>query len=268
MSSNVHVVVGDAHVKPGQDLSRFLWLGKLVLDLAKENPDRTVNVIDMGDWADMPSLSSYDVGKKSFEGRRYSEDVKSAMQAREVYAEPFKTYNLSCIAQHKKQLRNVKQYQLGGNHCEGRIKKVIDGHAILDGTISVSDVVHPDWTYSPFLKPLVLDGLTYSHYFVSGVMGRPISGESPGLSLIKKTLTSSVSGHSHLLDLSHRTDPHGKCIWGIQAGCFLAKDQWEDYAGPANKLWKRGVLLLFDVADGDFKSFKWIGIEDLEKAYS
>ena len=99
-------------------------------------------------------------------------------------------------------------------------------------------------------------------------MGRPIGGESPGLSLVKKTFTTTVCGHSHVLDMAHRTDPHGKSIWGIHAGCFLDKDQWEDYAGPANRLWKRGVLVLYGVKDGDFKSFQWIGVESLESNYS
>ena len=71
-----HLVIGDSHAKPGISNRRFEWLGKLILD---EKPDV---IIDIGDFEDMPSLSSYDVGKKSYEGRRYIKDLESAWEAR------------------------------------------------------------------------------------------------------------------------------------------------------------------------------------------
>jgi hypothetical protein len=265
---NIHLVIGDAHARPGISNDRFLWLGEYLLNLRLSHPEANLKVIDLGDWEDMESLSSYDVGKKSYEGRRYQADIAAGIEARHFFNIPLDRFNEKQRANHKRTY-SVEKYALGGNHSEGRIRKVIESTPMLDGTIGVSDFQLADfgWTYVPFLEPLLLDGITYQHYHISGVMGRPISGESPGLSLIKKTLTSSVCGHSHLLDMAHRTDPHGKSIWGIHAGCFLAKDQYESYAGPANKMWKRGVLVLFDVKDGDFKSFQWKGIEELENEY-
>jgi hypothetical protein len=217
----------------------------------------------------MPSLSSYDIGKKSYEGRRYAADIAAGVDARARFNRGIDSYNAHQRA-NKKRTVSVEKYALGGNHSEGRIKRVINDSPILEGTIGVHDFQHAEygWNYVPFLEPLQLDGITYQHYFVSGVMGRAIGGESPGLSLIKKTLTSTVCGHSHVFDMAHRTDPHGKSIWGIHAGCFLDKDQFEGYAGPANLLWKRGVLVLYGVKDGDFKSFQWIGVEDLERMYN
>jgi len=268
VSNNIHVVVGDAHAKPGVSNERFDWLGKYLLDLRLSNPEASIKVIDLGDWEDMPSLSSYDIGKKSYEGRRYQADIAAGIDARQRTNQAIDDYNARA-RDNKKRTVAVEKFALGGNHSEGRIKKVIDNSPMLDGTIGVGDlrVTEFGWNYTPFLRPLILDGITYQHYFVSGVMGRPISGESPGLALIRKTLTSTISGHSHILDMAHRTDPHGKAIWGIHAGCFLAEDQWEDYAGPANKLWKRGILVLNGVQNGDFKSFSWIGINDLKSAY-
>ena len=71
------LVIGDAHAKPGVSNRRFDWLGKFIADT---KPDV---VVDIGDWADMESLSSYDKGKRSFEGRRYKRDVEAAIDARE-----------------------------------------------------------------------------------------------------------------------------------------------------------------------------------------
>lgn len=268
MSKSIHVIIGDAHAKPGVSNRRFEWLGKFLRDLALSNPEADIKAIDMGDWEDMESLSSYDIGKKSYEGRRYQRDIAHAIDARQKTNLAIDEYNGRAKENHKRRI-SISKYALGGNHSEGRIAKVIDGTPMLDGTIGVGDyrLVDFGWKYIPFLKPLELDGITYQHYFVSGVMGRPIGGESPGLSLIKKTLTSCVSGHSHLLDIAHRTTPSGRAIWGIHAGCFLDKDQYENYAGPANKLWRRGILVLHDVKDGDFQSYTWVGIEDLEKTY-
>jgi len=268
MTKAIHLVIGDSHCKPGVSNRRFVWLGRFIRDLALTNPEADVKVIDLGDFEDMESLSSYDIGKKCYEGRRYQRDIAHALDARQKVNLAVDEYNSRAKDNHKRRI-SVQKFALGGNHSEGRIRKVVDGTPMLDGTIGPGDfcVGRFGWEYVPFLKPLELDGVTYQHYFVSGVMGRPIGGESPGLSLIKKTLTTCVSGHSHLLDIAHRTTPSGRAVWGIHAGCFLDKDQHEDYAGPANKLWRHGVLVLDDVKDGDFKNYYWMSIEELENRY-
>jgi len=66
-----HLVLPDMQVKEGVDLSYLDWVGKYIVD---KKPDVIINI---GDFADMPSLSMYDVGKKSFEGRRYKKDISN-----------------------------------------------------------------------------------------------------------------------------------------------------------------------------------------------
>src|ERR1043165_5259660 len=75
------LVVGDAHAKPGVSNRRFDWLGKYIVET------RPKVVVDMGDWSDMESLSSYDKGKKSFEGRRYKKDIAAGAEARQRVAD-------------------------------------------------------------------------------------------------------------------------------------------------------------------------------------
>ena len=70
-----HLVIGDPHCTPKASNDRFLWAGKFARDL---KPD---TIICMGDFASMDSLSSYDKGKKSFEGRRYKKDIDHAHDA-------------------------------------------------------------------------------------------------------------------------------------------------------------------------------------------
>lgn len=257
------LIIGDAHVKPGVSNERFTWAGRFAGD---KKPDV---IVDMGDWADMPSLSSYDIGKKSFEGRSYNKDVEAAKDARRLFNLGLQEVNEGLKRGHRAQY-NPKKVALGGNHCEGRIARVLDSDPKLIGTIGLDDLGYKEygWRYIPYREYVEVGGFTFCHYFSSGVMGRPIGGEMPALSLLRKQFTSCVAGHLHLWDLAHRTRPDGTRIWGLVAGCFLAEDQIEDYAHQANKLWWRGLTLLKDVENGDFGSIETISVRQLQKAYS
>ena len=78
----VHAVIPDTQVKPGLDFSHLTWCGEY---LAEKRPDVIVMI---GDWADMPSLSEYDKGKKSFEGRTYKADIEASHEAMECLMTP------------------------------------------------------------------------------------------------------------------------------------------------------------------------------------
>jgi hypothetical protein len=47
----------------------------------------------------------------------------------------------------------------------------------LEGLISTKDLFFEQFGFEvyPFLKPVVVDGVVYAHYFCSGVMGRPVT---------------------------------------------------------------------------------------------
>jgi hypothetical protein len=222
----------------------------------------------MGDWEDMESLSSYDKGKGNYAGRSYKRDLAAAWEAREMFNAPTDTFNKKAAEGHRQRYKPTK-YALGGNHFEGRIARAVNDEPMLKGTIGVKDGRHSDfgWDYVPFLEPVGIEGFAFQHYFTTGIMGRPIGGESPGLTLIKKQFVSSVQGHNHLFDIAHRTKPDGSRLWGISAGCFLDKDQHESYAGPSNHMWWRGLILLKGCKDGDFEEMQTISIEELERQY-
>ena len=82
-----HLVLPDMQVKDGVDLSYLDWVGQYIAD---KQPDVLVNI---GDFADMPSLSSYDVGKKSFEGRRYKTDIQVTRAAMDRLLAPMRELN-------------------------------------------------------------------------------------------------------------------------------------------------------------------------------
>ena len=82
-----HFIVPDVQAKPGQDFSFLRKIGEYIVE---KQPEK---IICLGDFADMPSLSSYDVGKKAFEGRRYTKDIDAATEAMATLLEPLWDYN-------------------------------------------------------------------------------------------------------------------------------------------------------------------------------
>lgn len=236
-----HFVIPDTQCRPGDDVEFLRCIGRY---LVAKQPDK---VIHLGDHADMPSLSSYDVGKKSFEGRRYINDIAAANKAMEALFEPIEEYNTRQRKNGKKQYKPQLVFCLG-NH-ENRINRAVESDAKLEGVLSIDDLAysHFGWEVHPFLEVVVLDGVAYSHYFTSGVLGRPAT--SAGSQLSKKHM-SCIAGHQQGLQIAtaHRAD--GAQITSIIAGSCYEHD--EDYLGPqGNKHW-RGCLMLHDVHDGAF----------------
>lgn len=144
---------------------------------------------------------------------------------------------------------------IAGNHDYARIERLQNDHSELEGVVSKDDLKYEEfgWDVYDFMEPAFIDGVCYSHYFASGVMGRAIGGENPATALLNKKHTSCTQGHMHTRDFSERTLPCGRKIMGLVAGCYLDVDQEEDYAGEANKLWWRGVIMCHDVQDGQYE---------------
>src|SRR5258705_11773738 len=82
-----HLVIPDTQVKVGVPLDHLGWAGQYIVD---KKPDV---IIHIGDFADMESLSQYDVGKKSFEGKRYKKDIEVVHKAMSLLLEPLYKYN-------------------------------------------------------------------------------------------------------------------------------------------------------------------------------
>lgn len=270
MKSKIHIVVGDAHARPGVPNDRFRWLGNLVVDTCVNHPDSEVVVIDMGDWEDMPSLSSYELGKKSYEGRRYRADIQAAIEARAEFRSPITRYNEKQKAGKRKQI-SPRLVSLGGNHFERRIERVVESSALLEGVISVEDGGHATygWEYVPFLTPKEIDGISYVHYWQARGSSQPIGmGKYPAQVLIREKHCSTIVGHSHVWDLAISTDGTGKRLFAMVAGCYFDPEQHENYARQSNKDWTKCITILYDVVDGYPKGgFNLLPIETIKELY-
>lgn len=236
-----HLVIPDVQAKPGHDFSFLTRVGKYIVD---KQPEK---VICLGDFADMPSLSSYDQGKKSFEGKRYVKDIESAKEAMSYLMQPL-VDNLARLRRNKEKLYWPELHLLYGNH-EHRIDRAVDSDPKLDGVLSVSDLGYEThgWTVYPFLDVLVLDGVAYSHYFTSGVMGRPATTASAQLA---KKHQSCIAGHQQGFQMATAYRADGRRLTSIIAGSCYEHD--EDYMGPQGNNHWRGCLMLHSVDEGEF----------------
>ena len=268
--SNTHIICGDAHSRPGVSNRRFSWLGQFILDYHLAHLDEELIIIEMGDFEDMSSLSSYDIGKKCYEGRRYKADLACAWDARKRVNAPTDRYNETRKRDHKS-LFKPRKIALGGNHFEQRIQRVTESSPMLDGVISVADAKHElyGWKYIPFLKPIVIDGISYVHYWQGNGSAKPMGmGKYPAATVLREKHCSSVTGHNHVKDKAELLDGQGNRLIAISAGCFLDPDQYEDYAGQSNTTWWKGIIILKGVEDGYPKGgYEEVPIEVLQRRY-
>jgi len=233
------LVIPDTQVKPGVPIAHLLWAGRHAAD---RKPDA---VVVIGDHSDMPTLSSYDKGKKSFEGRSYQKDIWAAREAMDALLEPMFQFNERARRFKEKQYR-PEMHMLLGNH-ENRIDRAVNDDRKLEGLISTDDLPYQDWIVHPFLDVLVLDGIAFSHYFTSGVMGRPITSAA---ALLTKKHMSCFAFHQQGRQIAYGMTADGREMTAIICGsCY---EHNEDYLGAQGNNHFRGCYMLYDVRDGRF----------------
>lgn len=253
MSNKRIIVIPDTQVKDGDPINHLLYAGKYVAD---KKPDYIVMI---GDWWDMPSLSSYDKGRKSFEGRRYTKDIESGNLAMDLFLQPIKK-EMKRLKNNKKKQWNPRLVFTLGNH-ENRINRAIDSDAVLEGVIGIQDLNLSDWEVYDYLEPVILEGVAFSHFFTSGTMGRPVSSAK---AMLTKKHMSTVMGHVQDRDIAYARRADGTSITGIFAGIFYQHP--EDYLGKqGNDSW-RGIWMLNEVNNGSFDELP-ISMKYLENKY-
>jgi len=248
------LVIPDCHCKPRVSLDHLTWAGRAICEY---RPDVVVN---LGDFADMPSLSSYDkAGSKYFEGKRYKEDISVAKYGMELLLEPLRTLQ----AQQKSNKHRVYTPRLVfcyGNH-EDRITRAINNNPILEGTISLGDLSYEkDWEVHEYLKPVFINGIGFSHYFPVGAMQRPAA---TSIAMVNKLHMSCVAGHKQGKEVSSGKRADGTPITCIICGSYYQHD--EDYM-PDNNYW-RGLLVMHEVHDGAFDEM-FLSLNYLRSKYS
>ena len=243
-----HFIIGDCQTKDGVRLDHLEWAGKYA---AEKTPDV---IVCIGDFADMPSLSSYDKGKRAFEGRRYGKDIAAAHRGMKLLRTPIDT-------EMKKTGWKPKFILTLGNH-EDRINRATNDDPKLEGLIGIGDLPYSGWTVYPYLQQVVVDGVAYCHYFTSGVLGRPVTSAR---ALNSKKHMSCVMGHVQRKEIDIQYTGAGKRITSIFAGSYYQHK--EDYLGPQGNQHWHGCWMLHQVKDGQFDEMP-ISLSYLKSRYS
>ena len=241
LRSRTHLVIPDTQARAGVPNDHLQWIGQYIVERYEGDDDLVV--VHLGDHWDMPSLSSYDRGKKAMEGRRYVEDIEAGNRAWQLLTDPIRE------AMERSDWKPDLHFLLG-NH-EDRITRAAESDAQLDGLLSLDQLAasqDEDWTVHDFLEPVTIDGVVYAHYFYNPMTGRPYAGENIQLRL--KTLGHSFTmGHQQTMQIGMRY-VNGVQQLGLVAGACYQHD--EDYKGPqANAHW-RGIIVKHNVENGSY----------------
>jgi hypothetical protein len=249
-----HVFLPDCQVKPGVATDHLEWAGRYI---ASKRPEV---VICAGDFYDMPSLSSWDRGKKSAEGRRYKEDIKAGNDALDLLDRT--------IRRHAGKSYTPRKLVTLGNH-EDRITRAVEEDARLDGQLSLDDLAFKrnGWSVHEFLSPVIVDGVSYQHFSplsANGSVTNSRNGAPSARAQGQRIMRSAVSGHRQGLDIALIPTPE-RMILSVIAGSFYLHD--ELYLSPVGNTGWRGLVVLNDVRDGGTAEPMPVSLDYLERRF-
>jgi hypothetical protein len=233
------------------------WIGQYIV---RKKPDV---IIHGGDFADMESLSTYDKGRRTAEGKRVQQDIDVAIKGMEILLKPLRALQ---ERQRKagEQVYTPRMVLTLGNH-EDRINRHVNANPELHGYLSIDSLRYKEfgWEVVPFLTPVVIDGVTYCHYFPNVMTGKPRGGSA--LNMLKTIGSSFTQGHKQTLDVATRFLPtDGTQQWGVVAGACYTHD--EDYKGVQGNHHWRGIILKHNVRNGSYDPL-FVGLDWLEREY-
>lgn len=255
-----HVVIPDTQIRPGVPLEHLTAAGNYI---AEHRPDI---VVQLGDFADMHSLSSYDKGTKAGEGARYTDDLIAAEEGMEALMRPI------IDLQDRQKRQKVKQYNPRlvltlGNH-ENRINRHVNSYPVLFGRLSTEDLCYAHYGYEvfPFLSVVEINGVQYSHYFPRNAAGRIVQtlrGAPSAATQVRREMRSSTAGHLQGFDYSLYQTGTGR-RHGLIVGSFYMHE--EEYLGPQGTAYWRGIIHKHDVNDGEY-DLEQVSLHRLLKEY-
>lgn len=241
------LVIADTQAKSEENLEYLLWIGHYI---AEKQPDIIVHI---GDHYDFPSLSSYDKGKSSSEGRRLYKDIEAGNTG-------FEYLNMA--------MKDIPDYNPRkvfclGNH-EHRLSRYVDDNPELIGTLGVDKLPFEKygWEVHPFLKPVEIEGIYFVHYLANPFTGKPYSGSAANI--LSKVGKSFVVGHKQTLDISIRPTIDGSLQLGIVNGACYDFD--EGYKGYQGNHHFRGLTVLHECSNG-FACPSFVSLDYMKELY-
>lgn len=235
-------MIPDTQAKPGVPIEHMAWIGRYI---AAKKPDY---IVHLGDHWDMPSLSSYDRGRKCAEGRRAMKDIEAGNKAMSLLTSQYRTGGMAY---------RPEEHFLLGNH-EERIDRHVEANPELDGIFGYHLLNLDGWTVHPFLKIHKIEGIEFCHYIPSE--GNRKYALSSARSILNSRHCSVIVGHNQYTDMAiHKATKHTV----IMAGCAYLHD--EDYI--PNNDYRRQIVMLNEVRNGIFDPM-FVSLDFLRTRYA
>lgn len=257
-SDITHLVIPDSQVRPGISLEYLRWIGEYIV---RKKPSK---IIHLGDFCDWESLSQWDEGKKSAEGKRVLADIQASIEGMETLLKPLRELQAQQRADGEK-VYNPRMVLTLGNH-EDRLSRYVDNNPKLEGFLDMSVLQYEEfgWEVVPFLTPINIDGINYCHYFPNVMTGRALAGTAHNM--LKTIGESFTMGHRQTLDVATRFLPaSGQQQWGLVVGAGYVHE--ERYKGNMGNKHFRGIVVKHRVKNGSYDPL-FISLDWLESEYA
>jgi hypothetical protein len=249
--------IPDTQCKEGVPLDHLTWIGNYMLD---KRPDV---VVHGGDHWDMPSLSSWDEGTMSAEGKTYDADIAAGNRGMDMLMAPLNTYNAMRRKNKKAPYEPRKVFTLG-NH-ENRIARTVEKDRKWERTAGYHgfNLKQHGWEVHDFLATVCIGGVYFSHYFYNPRTGKPYGGTAQ--TMLKNLGFSFVQAHRQGKELCEMYLSNGDIRRGIIAGSCYQHD--EAYLGLQGLNYWRGILMLHELANGNYNLME-VSLDFLREKYS
>lgn len=223
----------DRHSFPGCDMKPTIatarWFAEQEVDI----------IVDIGDRFDMPSLSSYDRGKASFEGRRLSRDLSAARVELERFDKELGDWEGILV-------------HTQGNH-ENRLTRLYDDQPEMMDMIGDDPWGLEEYGYHTYkyLEIVKINEIRFSHAFQNptSLMGA-IQGGSADIRM-KNIGFPHVQGHQHgpLIHQQIMRGDGSPVSTLVMGACY---SEHHSYNGPQRKDVWRGAAILENAYKGKY----------------
>jgi hypothetical protein len=244
------VVAGDLHfcslhhdnsMKVARQLGQFIDAqGRAAMKAGEK-----FTAVSIGDASDFASLSSWDRGRKSFEGREIRRDYDTVNECIRTISEAISPEVWAYMAR--------APFVTTGNH-EHRLTRWQETNRETSEVFGIGYPEHDDrpvnlewrkngWQVCPFLVPEFIDEVAFMHYLPSPKSGKAIASVNQARALLMAAHQSVVCGHSHEFRTGRLVRLDGSKIVATVTGCSFIDDH--DYAGyMGNHNADRGFTIL------------------------
>lgn len=206
--------------------------------MARLAVDRAVtDIVCLGDMADFDSLCGH-IKNDTLEAKTkpsFQRDLESLALAIMTFDENLKSDN------------PIKKYMTIGNH-EHRMWRFENDNPETEGAFTnpyIGLLEHYGWNWCKYGEYIRIDRVSFTHRPLNG-MGKPFGGQNAAQAVARETLTDTVFGDSHKLNIATKAKVGGgnELVTVLEAGCALPHGKIKGYAKNSMTGWWWGCHIL------------------------